>query len=64
MATKFLSTLVLLFALKNFICAKPIQKYFNKLQSYLLGYFLANCDAKDPIVLQIRLRAKSAPSGY
>ena len=50
-ATKSLSTLVLLVALENFICAKPIQKFFNKLQSYSISCSLANCDTRDPIVM-------------
>ena len=59
-ATKFLSTLVLSLALENFICAKPIQKYFNMLQSCSIGCSLANSDTKDPTVMQIRLITKSA----
>ena len=47
-------------ALENFICAKPIQKYFNMLQSCSIGCSLANSDTKDPTVMQIRLITKSA----
>ena len=50
-ATKFLSILVLKLTPENFISAKPIQKYLNKLQSYSIGCPLANCDTKDPIVM-------------
>ena len=50
-ATKFLSILVLKLTPENFISAKPIQKYLNKLQSYSIGCPLANRDTKDPIVM-------------
>ena len=60
-ATKFISTLVLSLALENFICVKPNQKYLNV---YSIGCSLANHDAKDPIVMQICLIARSALSGY
>ena len=62
-ATTFLSTLVLSPALENFICAKPIQKYLDMLQSYSIGCSLANHDRKDSIVIQIRSKARSALSG-
>ena len=52
-ATKFLSTLVLSLALDNFICVKLNQKYVDMLQYYFIGCSLANCDTKDPIVMQI-----------
>ena len=63
-AIKFFLTLVLLLALENFISAKPIQKYLNMFQSYSIGCSLAHHDTKDPIVMQIRLLARSALSGY
>ena len=50
-ATKFLSILVLKLTPENFISAKPIQKYLNKLQSYSIDCPLANRDTKDPIVM-------------
>ena len=63
-ATKFLSTRVLSLAMENFICTKPDQKYLNILQYYSKGYSLADRDTKDPTVMQIRLIARSALSGY
>ena len=63
-ATKFLTTLVLSPALEKFVCTKPNQKYPNMLQYYSICCSLANCDTKDPIVMQIRLVARSALSGY
>ena len=63
-ATKFVFTLVLSLALKNFICAKPDQKYLNMLQYYSKGCSLANRDTKDPIAMQICLIARSALSVY
>ena len=48
-ARKFISTLVLSFALKNFIYAKPMQKYICILQSYSIDCSLTNRDTKDPI---------------
>ena len=49
---------------KKFFCAKPNQKYLNMLQYYSKGCSLANRDTKDPIVMQIRLIARRALSGY
>ena len=59
LATKFLSTLVLSPALEKIFCAKPNQKYLIMLQFYSKDCCLAN----RPIVMQIRLIAKSALSG-
>ena len=53
-----------LLAQETVICAKPIQKYLNKLQTYSTGYYLANRDAKNPIVMQIRLTARGVLSRY
>ena len=63
-ATKFLSTLVLSLALEKFVCASPKQKYLNMLQYNSKGCSLANRETKDPIVMQMRLIARSALSGY
>ena len=57
-ATKFLSTLLLSPALENCICAKPIQRYLNMLQSHSIGCSLANRDTKDPIVMQNALNSE------
>ena len=64
LATKFLSTLVLSLALEKFFSAKPNQKYLIMLQYYSNGCSLAKLDTKDPIVMQIRLIARSALSCY
>ena len=58
-------TTTLLFHSCNFtcneksICTKPIRKYIYMLQSHIIGHFLANRDTKDPIVLQMRLIART-----
>ena len=62
--TKFLTPLVLSPALEKFVCIKPNQKYPNMLKYYSICCSLANCDTKYPIVMQIRLVARSALSGY
>ena len=64
LATKFLSTLVLSLALEKFFGAKPNQKYLNMLQYCSKGCSLVNRDTKHPTVMQIRLIARSALSGY
>ena len=46
------------------LCLKPIQKYLYMLQSYSTVCYLANRDIKDPIVMQIRVIAKTALTGY
>ena len=62
-ATKFLSTLVLLLAMENFICSKLNQKYLNMLQSYSIVCSLAKRDTKNSLVMQIRVIAKRAHQG-